>query len=87
MDRTLRGDHQSSRQKQIDAKDCFIEENTRPDPVTTPEHKLVIDVYVPIQLKRESCAGSDALLDVCGVWDGAGLAAPWQESFVTRLDR
>ena len=35
-------------EKQLDAKDLFIEEY-RTDPVTTPEDKLVIDVYVPIK--------------------------------------
>jgi effector-binding domain-containing protein len=35
-------------EKQLDAKDLFIEEY-QTDPVTTPEDKLVIDVYVPIQ--------------------------------------
>ena len=35
-------------EKQLDAKDLFIEEY-RTDPVTTPEDKLVIDVYVPIR--------------------------------------
>jgi effector-binding domain-containing protein len=35
-------------EKQIDAKDLFIEEY-QTDPVTTPEDKLVIDVYVPIK--------------------------------------
>jgi effector-binding domain-containing protein len=34
--------------KQLDAKDLFIEEYET-DPVTTPEDKLVIDVYVPIR--------------------------------------
>ena len=34
--------------KQLEAKDLFIEEY-RTDPVTTPEDKLVIDVYVPIR--------------------------------------
>ena len=35
-------------QKGLDAKDLFIEEYET-DPTTTPEDKLVIDVYVPIQ--------------------------------------
>jgi effector-binding domain-containing protein len=35
-------------EKQLDAKDLFIEEY-RADPITTPEDKLVIDVYVPIR--------------------------------------
>jgi effector-binding domain-containing protein len=35
-------------EKQLDAKDLFIEEYET-DPVTTPEDKLVIDVYVPIR--------------------------------------
>jgi effector-binding domain-containing protein len=35
-------------EKQLDAKDLFIEEY-RTDPVTTAEDKLVIDVYVPIR--------------------------------------
>ena len=35
-------------EKQLDAKDLFIEEY-QTDPVTTPEDKLVIDVYVPIK--------------------------------------
>ena len=34
--------------KQLDAKDLFIEEY-QTDPVATPEDKLVIDVYVPIR--------------------------------------
>jgi effector-binding domain-containing protein len=34
--------------KNLDAKDLFIEEY-QTDPVTTPEDKLVIDVYVPIK--------------------------------------
>ena len=34
--------------KQLDAKDLFIEEYET-DPVATPEDKLVIDVYVPIR--------------------------------------
>ena len=34
--------------KQLDAKDLFIEEY-QTDPVTTPEDKLVIDVYVPVR--------------------------------------
>ena len=35
-------------EKQLDAKDLFIEEY-QTDPLTTPEDKLVIDVYVPIK--------------------------------------
>lgn len=35
-------------EKQLDAKDLFIEEYET-DPVTTPEDKLVIDVYVPVK--------------------------------------
>jgi effector-binding domain-containing protein len=35
-------------EKQLDAKDMFIEEYET-DPVTTPEDKLVIDVYVPLR--------------------------------------
>ncbi len=35
-------------EKQLDAKDLFIEEY-QTDPVNTPEDKLVIDVYVPIR--------------------------------------
>ncbi|MEO8894257.1 MAG: GyrI-like domain-containing protein [Rhizomicrobium sp.] len=35
-------------EKQLDAKDLFIEEY-QTDPVTTPEDKLVIDVYVPVK--------------------------------------
>jgi effector-binding domain-containing protein len=35
-------------EKQLDAKDLFIEEY-QTDPVTTPEDKLVVDVYVPIK--------------------------------------
>jgi effector-binding domain-containing protein len=35
-------------QKGLDAKDLFIEEYET-DPTTTPEDKLVIDVFVPIQ--------------------------------------
>lgn len=35
-------------EKQLDAKDMFIEEY-QTDPVATPEDKLVIDVYVPIK--------------------------------------
>jgi effector-binding domain-containing protein len=35
-------------EKQLDAKDLFIEEY-QTDPVTTPEDKLVIDIYVPIK--------------------------------------
>ncbi len=35
-------------EKQLDAKDLFIEEY-RTDPVTTPEDKLIIDVFVPIK--------------------------------------
>lgn len=35
-------------EKQLDAKDLFIEEY-RTDPINTPEDKLVIDVYVPIK--------------------------------------
>lgn len=35
-------------EKQLDAKDLFIEEY-RTNPITTPEDKLVIDVYVPIR--------------------------------------
>ena len=34
--------------KQLDAKDLFIEEY-QTDPVATPEDKLVIDVFVPIR--------------------------------------
>jgi effector-binding domain-containing protein len=34
--------------KQLDAKDLFIEEY-QTDPVATPEDKLVIDVYVPVK--------------------------------------
>ena len=33
--------------KQLDAKDLFVEQY-RTDPVTTPEDKLVVDIYVPI---------------------------------------
>lgn len=35
-------------EKQLDAKDLFIEEY-QTDPVTTPEDKLVVEVYVPIR--------------------------------------
>jgi effector-binding domain-containing protein len=35
-------------ERQLDAKDLFIEEY-QTDPVTTPEDKLVIDIYVPVQ--------------------------------------
>ncbi|MGZ3410770.1 MAG: GyrI-like domain-containing protein [Xanthobacteraceae bacterium] len=35
-------------EKQLDAKDLFVEEYET-DPVTTPEDKLVIDIYVPIK--------------------------------------
>ena len=35
-------------EKQLDAKDLFIEEY-QTDPVSTPEDKLVIDVYVPVK--------------------------------------
>jgi len=35
-------------EKQLDAKDLFIEEY-RTDPISTPEDKLIIDVYVPIR--------------------------------------
>jgi effector-binding domain-containing protein len=35
-------------EKQLDAKDLFIEEY-RTDPIATPEDKLVIDVFVPIR--------------------------------------
>ena len=35
-------------EKQLDAKDLFIEEY-QTDPVNTPEDKLVIDVYVPVK--------------------------------------
>jgi len=35
-------------EKQLDAKDLFIEEYET-DPVTTPEDKLVVEVYVPIK--------------------------------------
>jgi len=35
-------------EKQLDAKDLFIEEY-QTDPVTTPEDKLVVEVYVPIK--------------------------------------
>ena len=34
--------------KQLEAKDLFIEEYVT-DPVTTPEDKLVINIYVPIK--------------------------------------
>lgn len=34
--------------KSLDAKELFIEEYTT-DPLTTPEDKLVIDIYVPIR--------------------------------------
>ena len=35
-------------EKQLEAKDLFIEEYVT-DPVTTPEDKLVINIYVPIK--------------------------------------
>jgi effector-binding domain-containing protein len=35
-------------EKQLDAKDLFIEEY-RNDPLTTSEDKLVIDIYVPVK--------------------------------------
>jgi effector-binding domain-containing protein len=35
-------------ERQLDARDLFIEEY-RTDPVTTPEDKLVIEIYVPIR--------------------------------------
>ena len=35
-------------EKQLDAKDLFIEEY-QTDPVTTPEDKLVVEVFVPIK--------------------------------------
>ena len=34
--------------KQLEAKDLFIEEYVT-DPVTTPEDKLVVNIYVPIK--------------------------------------
>jgi len=44
-------------EKQLDAKDLFIEEY-RTDPITTPEDKLVIDIYVPIDDTPPSDQGS-----------------------------
>ena len=35
-------------EKQLDAKDLFIEQYVT-DPVTTPEDKLVVEVYVPVK--------------------------------------
>ena len=35
-------------EKQLEAKDLFIEEYVT-DPVTTPEDKLVVNIYVPIK--------------------------------------
>ena len=35
-------------EKQLEAKDLFVEEYVT-DPVTTPEDKLVINIYVPIK--------------------------------------
>jgi len=34
--------------KQLEAKDLFIEEYVT-DPVTTPEDKLVVNIFVPIK--------------------------------------
>jgi effector-binding domain-containing protein len=48
MDTTYEGITNYLDDKQIDAKDMFVEEYET-DPVTTPEDKLVIDIYVPIK--------------------------------------
>jgi effector-binding domain-containing protein len=48
MDTTYEGITNYLDEKQIDAKDLFVEEYET-DPVTTPEDKLVIDIYVPIK--------------------------------------
>ena len=35
-------------EKQIDAKDLFVEQYVT-DPITTPEDRLVVEIYVPVR--------------------------------------